>query len=165
MTSSRTLILISLGSALGSAMLTLGKTEGRAQRSALTNEIAGWTGNIITFTGEFDEEIADYPIFDKTLREARQRSLAAGFHVHERGLPESDAADLCGPMVYQMGVPWDAEIICTGAWASLTDSGWVNAVRDSLRKAGFTNVSISENAIFEPEGRDASEELLDALCA
>jgi hypothetical protein len=165
MSSKPYLILISPGSALGSAMMTLGKSEGRAQRDALANEIATWDGHIITFSDELDDEIADYPMFARTIDAARQRALAAGLQVSTRTLPADDRADLCAAMAYQMGLSWDDEIVCTGAWASLTESGWVNAVCAAMRKAGFTRVRISENAIYEPHGRDADEELLDALCA
>lgn len=159
------MFLISPGSALGSAMMTLGKADGRAQRQALDNEISRWFGHFITLSGELDDEIQAFPMFACTLRNAETRAREAGLTVATRPLPAIDGTSQCAALAVELGIPKDAEIVCTGAWASHGDSGWVNAVCAALIKAGYTRARISENAIYEPEAEDANDAIVSAFCA
>jgi hypothetical protein len=145
------LFLVHPGSALGSATFNLGSQIAQCERMALTNEIAAWDGHLIILSGLFDDEIADYPMFAEAIRTAKQRGRDHGRIVETRDAPDPDQSEECLTAAAHHAIPKDARIVCTGAWASLGTSGCVNSVRDALKTAGYTNVHLSETAVYEPE--------------
>lgn len=148
------LFLVHPGSALGSANLTLGAHAARGERAALTNEIARWDGHLIILSGAFDDEIRDYPVFHEAIEAAKKRGRDQGRIVQTRAAHDPAQSRVCVQIAKARGIPKDAPIVCTGAWASHGDSGCVNSVRDALKAAGYTNVTLSETAVYEDDGDD-----------
>ena len=153
------LFLVHPGSALGSANFNLGAQVARGERAALTDEIDRWDGHLIILSGAFDEEIRDYPMFHEAIERAKKRGRDRGRIVQTRAAHDPAQARVCLQIARARGIPKAAPIVCTGAWASHGDSGCVNSVRDALVAAGYTNVTLSETAVYEAEDEAEDNDL------
>lgn len=152
------MFLVHPGSALGSATFNLGASDARGARAALANELEGWTGHLIILSGEMDDEIRDYPMFAQTIRDAKARCRNRRRIVDTRLAHDPDQSTECLSAAADHAIPKDARIVCTGAWASHGESGCVNSVHRALKNAGYTNVTISETAIYEAEDSEDDAE-------
>ncbi len=150
------LFLVHPGSALGSATFNLGEARSRAARTALCNEITEWDGHLIILGGGLDGELKYYPLVAQAIASARRNARLRHRLDVTRLAEDPNQIEEAMRVATTYAIPKDARIVCTGAWASRGTSGCVNSVHAALVAAGFTDVTISESAVYEDADDEAA---------
>lgn len=145
------LVVVHLGSALGSANMNLGKLDARAARDALASEFEQWTGDVVVIHGALSDELPCYPHLQRTFESMLARSRAAGHevavldgddaseHNQEDAIDEWLASRACEPGSVHFRV--------TGSWYHPADGGGcVGSVIDRLRERGHV-AEVDDSAV------------------
>lgn len=148
------LIMVHPGSACGSLNDAFGKSAGGAYRDGLVIDLNNSKGGVLIVDGEFSDEIPYYGDFNSAILNALQRAKTAGLPSVRIDADDNSPRWVAKTLntVRQMGYVATDTIVVSGIWVG-TDEGWgansgcVTAVFKSLKRAGYTTVSISEWAI------------------
>lgn len=144
----KTLILVHPGSLCGSANFNLGRVEARAVRDAVVADLRVWDGNVLVLDGFLSDELDDYPDLQSAIDEAVARAAGFGRRI-EADDPEH--ADLAVAFLQEQALPADVQVSLTGAWYDPTDeSGCVNATRDALAAAGYSELIVLDSCASLP---------------
>lgn len=148
------LIMVHPGSACGSLNSAFGKSAGGAYRAGLVIDLNNSKGGVLIVDGEFSDEIPYYSDFNSAIASALQRAQTSGFP-SARILADDDDPNWVRKTlkaVRDMGVVATDRITVSGIWVGTREgfgvtSGCVTAVFRSLKRAGYTNIEVSEWAI------------------
>jgi hypothetical protein len=140
------LILVHPGSLCGSANMNLGKADARAVREEIASELDQWIGGLVVLDGMLSDELPDYPVINDAIEECLDRCATSSITTRLEA-DDPDHAQIALDYLRQHETPTDTKIVITGAWYEPDWScGCVNLTFAVLRKAGFTNLHISDCA-------------------
>lgn len=162
------LVMVHIGSALGSADYNLGKFEARAARDELAFQLSTWNGHLLVIHGELSDELPDYPELQEALNEALARNRAAGYRAEEmqgcdNGTPDSEHNQESAVEAWVTQHAWDKSDTAfevSGAWYHPEEEGGcVGSVIDRLRELGYqANVSYCAVELYFNEPEDDLED-------
>lgn len=135
------LVIVHIGSALGSATMNLGKMDADAGRDALQLAFEQWTGGVVAIHGELSDELPRYAALQKSLYDLMKRAEEAG-HISASmygddsvGINQNEAIT---QWLDQANLDRETPIHVTGAWFHSTDGeGCVGGVRNTLIQLGW----------------------------
>lgn len=156
------LVLTHPGSACGSADSLLGRYGARASRDGLIIELNGWRGHILVADGELSDEISSYPTYSMALERAlsqaaRDKLVAKRIFACDNQTPNWPSK--VAKTVKALKLPPETPIVVSGAWHCPGEAyGCVNASASALKRAGFSQVRISDYAAIDPGTGEEEED-------
>lgn len=155
------MILVQPGSLCGSANSNLSLDIASAIRADVASDIESWEGDLIVLDGFLSDEIPHYRVLDLALRAALEDD--GGRRRVRLDADDPDHAEIAVEYLSRVGYPKGTPISLTGAWFDEADQeGCVNATRDALTNAGFTNVQVLDSAARVDEYHYIEDEAVES---
>lgn len=157
----RVLLVVHPGSCCGSADMNLGRYDARAKRDGLVTRINGWRGPIAIIDGALSDELRwpQYEDLGRSIANALRRAKRKGeLSTRVWGCDMDIGSGAATRRLIASGqLGSDDEVILTGAWASESDSGCVNAAARALEGAGIKH-DTDDSAFFEEDADDDEDD-------